>query len=112
MTAPSGEHVPKRRRQLARLDLLKRRVTVASALGFAAVFGLAAQHAVKHATRTASGSGATRATASTAPTTYFDEGSSDFSFGSDEGAQSVPQGQASSAPAAPSSPPVAQSSVS
>ena len=110
MTAPSGEHVPKRRRQLARLDLLKRRVTVASALGFAAVFGLAAQHAVKHATRTATGSGV-RATASTAPTTYFDEGSSDFSFGSDEGAQSVPQGQASSAPA-PSSPPVAQSSVS
>jgi hypothetical protein len=111
VTAPPGEHTPKRRRQLARLDLLKRRVTVASALGFAAVFGLAAQHAVKHATRTASGSGATRATASTAPTTYFDEGSSDFSFGSEEGAQSVPQSQASSAPA-PSSPPVAQSSVS
>lgn len=84
-----------RRRKEQRLGILRRRAALASALGFAAFVGLAAQHAVgstKHA--------ATRLTLpsrTAAPTRYFDEQSS---------------GSAFSDPAAAPLPPVAQTHVS
>jgi len=79
------------RRHRARLRLLRRRAAAASALGFAAFLGLAAQHAVG-STKTASSSPAS------APATYFDERAGGYAF--DDGS------------AAPLSPPVAQTNVS
>jgi hypothetical protein len=99
-----------RRRHDARLVFLKRRITVASLLGFAALFGLAAQHSVK-----GSLDGKPRqslpaqARQSAAPTTFFDEQADGFSFadpGTGFSSSGVPQGGASPAP------PVAQTSVS
>jgi hypothetical protein len=82
------------RRHRARLGLLRRRAAAASALGFAAFLGLAAQHAVgsKSAAKTASSPPAS------APATYFDERAGGYAF--DDGS------------AAPLSPPVAQTNVS
>jgi hypothetical protein len=83
------------RRHRARLGLLRRRAAAASALGFAAFLGLAAQHAVgstKSAAKTASSPQAS------APATYFDERAGGYAF--DDGS------------AAPLSPPVAQTNVS
>jgi len=82
------------RRHRARLGLLRRRAAAASALGFAAFLGLAAQHAVgstKSAAKTAS-------SPASAPATYFDERAGGYAF--DDGS------------AAPLSPPVAQTNVS
>ena len=103
------DHAIGRRRQYARIDLLKRRIGFASVLGFAAFFGLAAQHAVKSSsTGNTTRSTAARSGTTTTPTTFFDETSDSFSFGS-ENTGSLPSVQQS---AVPSSPPVAQTSVS
>jgi hypothetical protein len=87
-----------RRRQEHRLGLLRRRSALASALGFVAFLGLAAQHAVgstKHPAKTP-----TSPRAAT-PATYFDQQADGFAF--DDG---------SSAPPPPPPPPVAQTNVS
>ena len=81
-----------RRRKEQRLGILRRRATLASALGFAVFLALAAQHAVGSATKAATPSPAA------APTRYFDEQSSGFGF-ADPSATSLP-------------PPVAQTHVS
>ena len=102
-------HALGRRRQEARIDLLKRRIGFASVVGFAAFFGLAAQHAVKSSSGGASNrSAASRSAAATTPTTFFDETSNGFSFGSED-AGTAPSVQQN---AVPPSPPVAQTSVS
>ena len=83
-------------RRRKRRDLLRRRATLASALGFAAFLGLAAQHAVgttKHAT-----AGAAAPPPTAAPTRYFDQQAGGYAF--DDGS------------AAPLPPPVAQTNVS
>ena len=114
MARSPEDHALGRRRQYARIGLLKRRIGFASVVGFAAFFGLAAQHAVKSSSSGASNrsaasrSAASRSAAATTPTTFFDETSSGFSFGSED-TGSVPSVQQS---AVPSSPPVAQTSVS
>jgi len=102
-TAPE-ERVRTKRSSLARLDLLKRRITVVSVLGFGALFGLAAQHTVRSSSHGGRAS-ASRAAAS-APTSYFDEHGGGYSF-DDSGSQ-----QSFSQNAEPQPPPVAQSSVS
>lgn len=88
-------HVRTRRRHDRRLALLRRRATVASALGFAAFLGLAAQHTVGSTKRAVK---AAVAPPATAPARYFDEQADGFAF--DDGS------------AAPLSPPVAQTNVS
>lgn len=104
-TSPEGKALA-RRRHHARLAMLKKRTTIASVLGFAALLGLVTQHAVKGA------SGATATTAqrssrsATRATSFFDAGAGGFAF--DEGSTSTE----SAPPAATSPPPVAQSSVS
>jgi hypothetical protein len=111
MAAPTADRTLIRRRHHARLDFLKRRVTVASVLGFAAVFGLAAQHGVGASSGGKRGhSRSARSSASvSAPTTFFDGQSDGFSFDK-EGAglsqSGFPQSDSSSVP------PVAQTSVS
>jgi hypothetical protein len=106
VTQPLDDRTRTKDRQRVRLDVLKRRVTIASTLGFAALFGLAAQHAVKGASAATSRTSTTRASAAAAaPTTYFDEGNG-FSFGTTDSQQSNTQSQVSSPP------PVAQTSVS
>ncbi len=93
---PSDTRERTRRRHEQRLGLLRRRAALASALGFAAFVGLAAQHAVGSAKR------ATKTPASpqvAAPATYFDQQAGSFAF--DDG---------SAAPPPP--PPVAQTRVS
>ena len=103
MSTSSADPTLARRRHLARVDHLKRRITIASVAGFAALFALAAQHVVRVVTGTASGS--TRSDASTgAPRTFFDQSGGGFSF--DDAAPTFSQ-DLGSAP-----PPVAQSSVS
>jgi len=92
-----------RRRHLARADHLKRRITIASVAGSAALFALAAQHVVRGASGAASG-GARSDAATGAPRTFFDQGGGGFSF--DDAAPTFSQ-DLGSAP-----PPVAQSSVS
>lgn len=108
-----------RRRQSVRLDRLKRRIGAASVLSFAALFGLAAQHAVgsvKHRTITAA-----RTAPRTEPTKvrFFDEGGDGFAFADPtapqpDQSQQPDQGQQSAAPPPPPAlpPPVAQTSVS
>ncbi len=91
-----------RRRQFARVSLLKRRSAIASVLGFAALFGLAAQHTVKGSSSQSalpSPSAQTRTT----PTTFFDQRGDGFAF-DDQGAGFV----GSAVPP----PPVTQTSVS
>lgn len=93
-----------RRRRAARVSLLKRRITVASVLGFAAFFGLAAQHVVRAAPAgTAVETGAASVSAGAAHEGFFDEHEDGFSF--DTGAGSPES-------ALPPAPPVAQTSVS
>jgi hypothetical protein len=93
-----------RKRNLARADRVKRRVTAASLLGFAALFGLAAQHVVRGATASARQTASTSRQASSAPTAYFDQSDAGFSFG-DPAVQAQP-----AVDTAPQ--PMAQSSVS
>lgn len=96
-----------RKRTLARADRLKRRLTVASVLGFAAFFALSAQHVLR-------GASATKAKASTttqrdalagASTTYFDQRDDGFSF-------ATPAADATQPSFSPPAQPMAQSSVS
>ena len=83
-----------RRRHQARLGRLRRRAALASALGFAAFLGLAAQHAVGSTKRTAK---TVSSAPAAAPATFFDQRAGGFEF--DDG---------SAAPL----PPVAQTNVS
>ena len=102
MVGYGHNHDLARRRQFVRVSLLKRRSAIASVLGFAALFGLAAQHTVKGASaQSAPQSSSVRRPAS--PTTFFDQRSDGFAFG-DQGSASV----GSSVPASP----VTQTSVS
>jgi hypothetical protein len=103
-TSPEGRAIV-RRRHYARLALLKKRTTIASALGFAALFGLVTQHAVKGASAGTTAQRASRT--ATRATSFFDATASGFAF--DEGSGSA---QSSSTTTAPQQPPVAQSSVS
>src|SRR5690242_8354507 len=83
MTVSGNNQDLARRRHFARASSLKRRSVIASVVGFAALFGLAAQHTVKGATSRGtppSSSATDRAT----PSTFFDQRSDGFSFG-DEG---------------------------
>ena len=92
---PSDARGHARRRKLQRLGILRRRAALASALGFAAFVGLAAQHAVGSTKQAA-----TRVTLPSrvaTPTRYFDEQQS---------------GSAFSDPSAAPLPPVAQTHVS
>lgn len=103
-TSPEGRALVRRRHYL-RLAVLKKRTTIASVLGFAALFGLVMQHAVKGASAGTSGPRSSRS--ATHATRFFDANASDFAF--NEGPGST---QSSPRSTAPQSPPVAQSSVS
>jgi hypothetical protein len=100
-SAPKHDLV--RRRRFARASSLKRRSAIASTLGFAALFGLAAQHTVKGAPTRGASPAPSRA-ARAVPTTFFDERTDGFSFG-DAGSASA--GSSTEAP-----PPITQTSVS
>lgn len=105
MDASPDSRALNRGRQNARLALLKRRTAVASALGFAVLFGLVTQHVVKGAS---TGTAATPSRRSATPsnnTPFFDANASGFAF--DEGSGSAPPPSAAAPP-----PPVAQTSVS
>jgi len=94
-----------RERHLVRADRLKRGATAASLLGFAAFFGLAAQHVVRGASKSVRPAGSARQRAATArPTAYFDQQDNGFSFGDATSGLTPDVG--------PSAPPVAQTSVS
>lgn len=101
-------HTRVRRRQAARLDRLKRRIGAASALSFAALFGLAAQHAGgsnKHRTSTVT---RTPPRAEQTKVHFFDAGGDGYAFADPSAPQSGQQQAQSAAPP----PPVAQTSVS
>ncbi len=104
-TSPEGKSLV-RRRHYARLALLKKRTTIASLFGFAALFGLVTQHAVKGAS---AGTTAVQRSSrvATGATSFFDAKAGGFAF--DEGSGSV---QSSPTTTASQPPPVAQSSVS
>jgi hypothetical protein len=99
--AQNHDHV--RLRQLARVSSLKRRSLVASVLGFAALFGLAAQHAVTGSS-SASGPDVSSARGAATPTSFFDQQGEGFAFDD--------QGFGSGGSAVSPAPPVTQSSVS
>ena len=101
MAGNSQNHDLARRRQFARVSLLKRRSAIASVLGFAALFGLAAQHTVKGASAQSAPRSASVRTPAT-PTTFFDERGDGFAF-DDQGSGFV---------GSPAPPPVTQTSVS
>jgi hypothetical protein len=96
------KHDPARRRQFARVSLLKRRSAIASVLGFAAMFGLAAQHGVKGASAQSAPRSSSERTPATS-TTFFDQRGDGFAF-DDQGSGLV----GSAVPP----PPVTQTSVS
>jgi len=94
----SETRVNARRPKEQHLGIMRRRAALASALGFAAFVGLAAQHAVgftKHAAT------AVARPSATASTTYFDEQPGELAFS-----------DASAAAVASAPPPVAQTNVS
>ena len=109
MVSSSEDRTLERRRRLARIALLKRRTVVASVLAFAAFFGLAAQHAVKGTSTGSTSTSANRSSLSATPSTFFDDNEDGFAFGTDSGGT---QSVSPSTQSTPSSPPVAQSSVS
>jgi len=93
----SETRVNARRPKEQHLGIMRRRAALASALGFAAFVGLAAQHAVgftKHAAT------AVATPSATASISYFDEQPGEFAFSD------------ASAAVASASPPVAQTNVS
>ena len=90
-----------RQRKEQRLGVLRRRAALASALGFAAFLGLAAQHAVG-STKHSAARVATSSPAAT-PTRYFDE-QPDGGYAFDDGS--------AAGSAAPLPQPVAQTNVS
>ncbi len=92
-----------RRQHAARLSLLKRRSAIASVLGFATMFGLAAHHTVTGSSSQSAPRLRSAAT-SAAPTTFFDQQGDGFAFDG-QGAGLAPS-------TATQEPPVAQTSVS
>jgi hypothetical protein len=105
MSPRTGDPTLVRERQLVRAGRLKRRLTSASVLGFAAFFALAAQHVVRGASAsTKQADPLARAATASNSASYFDQGSGNFSFG--DPASALP----SDVQAAPE--PMAQSSVS
>ena len=110
VTAAGKDRTLVRRRHYERLAFLKRRITVASLLGFAALFGLAAQHSVKGSLGGKTGQSlSARSRPGAAPTTFFDEQADGFSF--DDGGAGFSQSGFPQDGASPA-PPVAQTSVS
>jgi hypothetical protein len=107
VSAPSSDPTLVRKRTLARAERLKRRLTVASALGFAAFFALSAQHVLRGAaaTKVKAGTATQRDALTGATTTYFDQNDDGFSFATPAADTTQPS---FSAPAQP----MAQSSVS
>jgi hypothetical protein len=104
------EHLTRvRERQAARLDRLKRRIVLASTLGFAALFGLAAQHAVGSTKRRVVAPTHRPARAAPARAHFFDDGGDGFAFADPQSSADLGASPAVS-PVAP--PPVAQTSVS
>jgi hypothetical protein len=113
----SGRHAhdERRRRQDGRLARLRGRIVVVSSLGFATLFGLAANHSVaasKHAATRPVG----RAESPRPATRFFDEQADGFAFDDTSRtasavAQPAPP-DAQNPPAVTQSQPVAQSSVS
>jgi hypothetical protein len=107
-------HDRARRRQRSRLKALRERVALASALGFAALLGLAGQHVASAKHRTVVLQAGTAASHS--PVRFFDEADASYAF--DAGAARdarTPQAQQAQPPAEPSTPPpppVAVTSVS
>ena len=105
MDASPDSRALNRGRQNARLSLLKRRTAVASALGFAVLFGLVTQHVVKGASAGTAATPSRRSATASNNTPFFDANASGFAF--DEGSGSAPPQSAAAPP-----PPVAQTSVS
>jgi len=114
MSAQRHDHALRRRRLQIRISALKRRVGVASVVGFGALLGLVAEHAVgaqRHAAVAQPNGAPTAGAQSAAPTSFFDASGPSYSF--DDGSAQLPadvgQGSPSSSPPPP---PVAQTSVS
>ena len=105
MNASPDSRALNRRRQNARLALLKRRTVVASALGFAALFGLVTQHVVKSASAGTTATPLRPSATASNNTPFFDANASGFAFDEDSGSA---QPQSAAAPP----PPVAQTSAS
>jgi hypothetical protein len=102
-----------RRRQIARLDRLKRRIVVVSALSFAALFGLVSQHTAGSGKRRAVGSGWRAPRSAPKQVRFFDEHSDGFAFADPVPGTRPAQGSAGGAvPPPPPPPPVAQTTVS
>ena len=101
-----------RRRQETRIGALRQRLVVASTLGFAAFFGLAAHHALGSSKRRAAVIGQHQAVAPSTPTSFFDQRDDGYAF--DDGTAAVSSaGDPSASPTpADQAPPVAQTSVS
>jgi len=118
MSAQRNDPAVRRRHLQLRISTLKRRVGLASVVGFGALLGLVAEHAVgahRNATSPAArGGGQTSA----APSRFFDAGGATYSFGDDTaqlptlgGGQSQSSPQPSPQSSSPP-PPVAQTSAS
>ena len=101
-----------RRRQRARLSVLRQRVVVVSALGFTAFYGLATQHALGSSKRRAAAA-RQQAVAAQATATFFDQHDDGFAFadGATPAATSGSTGTATPTPVA-QPPAVAQTNVS
>jgi hypothetical protein len=109
--APARHDPAARRRRLDRRVLtLKRRFGIASVLGFGALFGLVAQHAVGSQKHRGLRFSRQPATATRSTGSFFDSSGASYSF-DDSGARQLQQAQ-SAAAAAPQQQPMAQSSGS
>ena len=97
---PSSTSGRARRRKEQQIGVVRRRAALASALGFAAFLGLAAQHAVGSAKHSAAR--AATPSPAAAPIRYFDQQAGSVAFDDALAAGS----------AAPLPPPVAQTNVS
>jgi hypothetical protein len=108
------DHDRERRRQRARLKALRERVAVVTALSFAALLGLAGQHAASARHRSI----VLRQTAGTTPSTtrFFDQADSSFAFDEPVGREGRTAQKARTQSPVPAStpppPPVAVTSVS
>ena len=115
VTTVRNDPAAKRRRLNLRVSTLKRRFGVASLLGFGAIFGLVAQHAVGTQKHSGLASGQV-STSGRGATTFFDASGPGYSF-NDSAVATAEQSVASSAQASPQQQqqqpaPVAQSSGS
>ena len=109
MTALRHDPAARRLRQQSRASALKRRFTVGSVIGFGALIGLVAEHAVgstKNTVKPAS----TVARTSASSTTFFDSTDSGYTF--DDSGVASGSGSASAGSSGQPPPPVAQSSAS